>query len=376
MSEVKPLLKNQLFNHETVGKIATEIKSIYQGFDQEGFERETLAMFPQLELKERLSHISEMLKQYLPEDFEIALEIIQKALPGPLDEHKGDNDFGEFIYAAYGEYIACYGCNDLYLQISLKALREITKRFSVEYAIRDFINRYPKETLEMLESCSNSMNYHERRLASEGLRPKLPWAKKLTLPYDNAIYILNNIYMDKTRFVTRSVANHLNDISKIDPGKVIELLKQWRAEGKQEHKEMEWICRHALRTLVKQGDREALEFLGYKKDPDVKLGEMRLESLHIRLGEALIFHIDVEAKSDVDLMIDYVIHFQNRFGKMSPKVFKIKKYQISKGEVLQVRKAHGFKADMSTRKLYIGEHRVELQINGTIVASKSFELKE
>lgn len=376
MSQVKPLLKDQFFNDETVGKIATEIKSVYQGFDREGFETDTLAMFPELELKERLSHISEMLKQYLPKDFKSALEIIQKALPDPLDEHKSDNDFGEFIYAAYGEYIARHGCNDLSLQISLETLREITKRFSVEYAIRDFLNRYPEETLEMLESCSNSMNYHERRLASEGLRPKLPWAKKLTIPYENAISILNNLYMDKTRFVTRSVANHLNDISKIDPDKVIELLKRWRAEEKQECKEMEWISRHALRTLIKRGDSEALEFLGYMKNPDIKLGEMRLESLHIRLGKALIFHVDIEAKSDVNLLIDYVIHFQNRLGKTSRKVFKIKKYQLSRGEVLQVRKEHIFKADMSTRKLYIGEHRVELQINGTIIASKSFELKE
>lgn len=103
----------------------------------------------------------------------------------------------------------------------------MTKRFSAEYSIRNFINTFPTETFEMLEDCSLSENYHERRLASEGCRPKLPWGKKLTIDYNFTIKLLDNLQMDKTRFVTRSVANHLNDISKIDALLVIETLKRW-----------------------------------------------------------------------------------------------------------------------------------------------------
>lgn len=64
---------------------------------------------------------------------------------------------------------------------------------------------------------SRSPNLHARRLSSEGLRPRLPWAKKL----DIFIYeplpilpILNNLKDDKSRYVQKSVANCLNDILK------------------------------------------------------------------------------------------------------------------------------------------------------------------
>ena len=118
--------------------------------------------------------MSEMLFKYLPTDYEEATAIIEKALPAVLDETKEDDDFGDFIYSPYAQYVETYGCNAEHLEHSLLLLRALTKRFSVEFSIRAFINTFPKETLQMLDACSLSQNYHERRLASEGLRPKLP----------------------------------------------------------------------------------------------------------------------------------------------------------------------------------------------------------
>ena len=173
-------LKDELFNTIKIDKISLEIQEVYADFEQEAFKAETLSLFPKLELKERIYHIRDMLAKYLPQDYKKATTILLNALPVKLDESKKDDDFGDFIYAPYSAFIAAYGCKREYLHFSLKALREITKRFSVEFDIRDFINAFPKETLAMLKVCSVSKNYHERRLASEGLRPKLPWAKKLT----------------------------------------------------------------------------------------------------------------------------------------------------------------------------------------------------
>lgn len=373
MEEKRPLLKDELFNAKRVHKIASEIKAVYPLFEQERFESDVNAGFPQLELKERMVHIAQMLKRYLPVEYPEAVGVILDALPEPLDENKSDNDFGDFIYASYAEYIREQGCNDIYLQISIDALREITKRFSVEYAIRDFINHYPNETLAMLESCSLSTNYHERRLASEALRPKLPWAKKLTIQHETSLYILNNIYFDKARFVTRSVANHLNDLSKIDPDLVISLLHRWKREGKQNQTEMTWMIKHALRTLIKQGHSEALSLLGYQKDPKIKVEKLSFVSDRVAVGESLGFVCDIIAHEDVKLLIDYVVHFQTKTGKLNPKVFKIKKYELMEGELLRIEKQHPFKL-MSTRRLYAGEHKVELQINGKVVASKQFVL--
>jgi len=357
-------LKDELFNSDKVHKIAVEIKAVYPAFDQKAFERDVLKPFPKLELKERMYHIRDMFVLYLPEDYREAVDILVKSLPDELDTNRSDNDFGDFIYAPYSEFVAAFGCSRIELSFSLQALREITKRFSVEFAIRDFINAYPEETFAMLEACALSNNYHERRLASEGLRPKLPWAKKINNEHDRTLFILNNIFYDETRYVTRSVANHLNDISKIDPELAIATLKSWKATGKQNKKEMDYIISHALRTLVKQGNENALALLGYKRDPKIVISDLKLYQDEVRLGEALIFDFKIEAKEDSHLLLDYIIHFRTKSGKASPKVHKIKKLSLKAGECIGVSKKHLFRANMSTRKLYAGKHKVELQING------------
>ena len=360
----KILLKETLFNVQKVRQLATEIKAVYPVFTEEHFVSEVMQAFPRLELKERITHIEKMLFSYLPSNYEEATEIIEKALPKELNTNKYDNDFGDFIYAPYASYIAAYGCSDEHLERSLYMLREITKRFSVEFSIRDFINAYPEETFSMLRACALSDNYHERRLASEGLRPKLPWAKKLTLDPYEALEILEILFSDKTRYVTRSVANHLNDLSKIDAPLVVKTLEKWKSSGKQTAKEMDYIVSHALRTLVKQGNVDALALLGYADAPKVKLSALTLLTKEVKIGEALHFSMKIDAEERSQLMLDYVIYFVTKRGTSSPKVHKIKKLVLEEGESVKVEKKHVFKAAMSTRTLYEGLHRVELQING------------
>lgn len=368
-------LKDELFNPEKVNKIAFELKAVHNPFDVEDFVVDVLIEFPNLELKERIYHIREMLRKHLPNDYRIATKILLNALPLILDTNKYDNDFGDFIYAPYSDFIAVYGCDEKHLEFSLQALREMTKRFSVEFAIRDFINAYPDDTLQMLEQCVLSENYHERRLVSEGLRPKLPWAKKLTLDYRKSVKYLDDLFYDNTRYVTRSVANHLNDIAKIDGALVVETLKRWKKSAKQNPKEMEYIETHALRTLVKKGDEDALALLGYMKDPSIVVNDFVLYSYDVSVGEALIFEFEIEAKEDTKLMVDYIIHFKTKLGTLSPKVHKIKKIFLKKGEKIILKKKHPFKAEMTTRTLHKGEHKLELQINGMIYASEKFILK-
>ena len=374
-SKEKFSLKDELYNLQKVEMIAREIQEVYPSFESSDFTKEVVESFPTLELKERIYHIRNMLYKYLPKDYNEAVNVLLEALPPELDNAKTDDDFGDFIYAPYSEYVTTYGCNEEQLDFSLQSLREITKRFSVEFAIRDFINTYPKQTLAMLEDCAKSDNYHERRLASEGLRGKLPWAKKLSIEYHKPLRHLELLYADKTRYVTRSVANHLNVISKIDPPLVLKTLKRWKKSNKQEPKEMAFIVNHALRTLVKQGDKEALAMLGYDKNPPIELKSVMLNTSSVRVGEALEFEIEMMALDEVKLMVDYVMHFCTKRGTLSPKVHKLKKMSLKKGEHSVLKKKHPFKANMTTRTLYAGEHVLELQINGTIVHSESFELR-
>jgi len=204
-------LKDTLFNQDTVSYFSWLIFSAYPDFDKKNFTKDILEQFPKLELMDRIHCIVSMLNKYLPDDYETSLNILLESLPEELDPNKQDDDFGHFIMAPYSYFVAKYGCNKEYLDISLNALEQMTKRFSAEFAIRKFFNEFEEASYNKMLEWSLSDNYHVRRLASEGSRPNLPWGNKIWLDYRKTIAILDNLYTDKTRFVTRSVANHLND---------------------------------------------------------------------------------------------------------------------------------------------------------------------
>ncbi len=375
IKQKKFLLKDHLFNKLKVEKISKEIKNVFGDFDSKKFEKQVLDGFPERELKERIAWIRECLKKHLPQDYRESVSILIKSLPEPCSPMLSDNDFGDFIYAPYTDFVAKYGCSEVYLHFSFGALKEMTTRFSAEDAIRYFINAFPKETIAVLKEWTKDPHYHVRRLASEGTRPTLPWSQKINIPITDAIPILNNLFYDSTRFVTRSVANHVNDISKVSPALVVSLLEKWKESGKQRSNEMDYIIRHSLRTLVKQGDPEALRLLGISSKPNIQLTNFTMPKL-VFMNEDLKFSFDILAKENTTLIVDYIIHFQNKLGKMNnKKVYKMKKLDMVKGETKTLSKKHFFKQFMTTRTLYAGKHQIELQINGCIFIKNEFELK-
>lgn len=369
-------LKDHLFNKESVAYLAERFAHAHASFDTAGFVRDVMAKLPSLELKERIVWIAEILENYLPKDFKRTSKIILKALPEPLDPSKTDDDFGSFIFAPLGVYVVRNGLAKESLEESFRALLEITQRFSMEDSIRYFLNEFPEETLAVLHQWSVHPHYHVRRLVSEGTRPLLPWSGRLKLDQKEAVPFLDTLHSDSTRFVTRSVANHLNDISKKNPELVITLLKQWKKVGKQDPQELEWMARHALRTLVKQGNADALQHLGYYAPLSLRVARFKLEaaSKKIKQDGMLAFSFEITVNEDSNLMIDYAISFMKANGKNKPKVFKIKKAKIQKGETVSIAKIHRFRADATTYTLYPGKHAVTLQVNGIQFDSAEFEV--
>jgi 3-methyladenine DNA glycosylase AlkC len=373
MSEERVSLKDHLFHTENVSRIAVEIQAVHPEFAAEMFVQDVIEKFPTLELMERMYWIRDCLREYLPREYEKAVQILLDSLPPPLDPAQSDNDFGEYIYGAYGSFVSQYGATAAYVHTSLSALKEMTTRFSCEFPIRVFINTFPKETLDALRVWSTDSHYHVRRLVSEGTRPKLPWAKKITLDYHQPIELLDILHADTTRFVTRSVANHLNDISKIDPDLVVKTLRRWKKENIQEAKELDYIVRHSLRSLIKQGYQPALELLGYTSS-NVS-AEINSLPESVKNGESILFSISISSKSDTPqaMLIDYIVHYQKANGSLAPKTFKLSKVTLQPHQVLTLTKSHSFK-QMTTRKHYLGEHLIELQINGQKYGKQSFVL--
>lgn len=218
-------LKDDLFNRETVMELSHSIKCVHETFDADSYTEKCLSGFDSRELKERMSYMCELLKTELPSDFYKATDIMLKA----CEKTKASE---RFVYGSFCEYIEKYGCSDEYLNHSLKMLGEYTKVFSAEFAIRAFINKFPKDTFKQMVIWSTSVDVDQRRLASEGMRPKLPWGKSIDFDPALAMEPLNNLYFDSERYVTRSVANHLNDLSKIQPDLVISTLIKWRDSKK------------------------------------------------------------------------------------------------------------------------------------------------
>ena len=367
-------LKDHLFNEERVRYLADLFAAVDTSFDPAVFTKTTVASFRKLELKQRIVRIAEVLDEYLPDDFASACAIITDALPPPLDPTKSDDDFGDFIFAPLGEYVARNGLEKKHLRRSLKTLREITKRFSMEDAIRRFIDAFPEQAMKELGKWSKDKNYHVRRLVSEGTRPLLPWSGRLSIDLLEPLPFLDQLHADPTRYVTRSVSNHLNDIAKSQPKVVLDRLKTWKKRKQQDADELAWMSRHALRTLVKQGDKAALRFLGFRATPKIEIADFEIETLRVKRGDTLDFSFTITAGRQESLMIDYVIDFVKADGSRSPKVFKLKQLEIGKGESIPLRKKHRLKADATTFTLYRGTHQLRLQINGNKCGALEFEV--
>lgn len=363
-------LKDELFNAEKTRYLAGLFAGADAGFDAGGFERAVIAKLPELELKERISWIAQILGEMLPADLPGAAPVILRALPAPLDPAKTDDDFGDFIFAPLGELVAAKAVED-HPELGLDLLEEITQRFSMEWAVRPFLNRWPDMTLARMEGWAGHRSYHVRRLVSEGTRPRLPWGQAVGLGLEDALPLLDVLHSDTTRYVTRSVANHLNDITKKDPDLVLERLAAWQDARRQDRAELDWMTGHALRGLVKAGHPGAMAMLGF--DPEAPV-EAKVEIAgEARIGGALDFTVTLEAPQSLPVLVDYVIHFQRPGGKVSPKVHKLKKAEIT-GGALALKKVHKLKGNATTFKLVPGAHRLDVQVNGRLRASAEFEL--
>lgn len=365
-------LKDDLFNADTVGRLAGHFEEAGV-FKARRFQAVVMERMPPLELMARIQMIAEVLADFLPSDFLAAAQAIEMALPPPLDPTRRDDDFGHFIYAPLGVYAENHGLAE-HRDRSLDLLEAVTQRFSMEYSIRAFLNHHQAATLERMQDWITHDHYHVRRLVSEGTRPKLPWGKAVGLTPDQTLPLLDALHGDGTRFVTRSVANHLNDLTKTGPDQVIARLDEWKDTGAQDEEELLWMRKHALRGLIKSGHPGAMQHLGYRPDVDITVRDLSITPTRFERGTAAELSVTLEPMEDAPLIVDYVIDFRKANGQTAPKTFKWKVLEASAGKPVELRKKHMFKADATTFKLYPGAHRLRIQINGRVGDAIAFEI--
>jgi len=256
----------------------------------------------------------------------------------------------------------------------LDLLSELTPRLSSEFAIRRFLAADLDRAVARILPWTHNDDEHVRRLATEGTRPFLPWAIRvpvLTARPEKTIPILDALRRDRSDYVRRSVANHLNDLSRQNPALVVQTAERWMREADENTR---WVVRHGLRTLVKKADPGALALMGFS-DTAVVVSEISVVDDTVVLPGALDFSFTVtnDAGSGVRLAIDYIVSYVKSSGALAEKVFKLTTRDLKHGESVELRKRHAIH-QMTTRVHYAGTHLIELQINGRRYSRRSFEV--
>lgn len=352
------------FSRPLVKRLAASIVRVYPGFPALAFTRDACKGLEDLELLARGRHIAAALRAHLPARYPDAVEVLVRSL-GP--EHASDELEGAgmepFFYLPHAIFVATYGLDDF--DVSVRAQHEITRRFTCEFSIRPFLERYPKATLAVLRRWVTDPSPHVRRLVSEGTRPRLPWAPRvrwLDEHPNRVLPLLEALKDDPASVVRRSVANHLNDLSKMHPDLVNEIAERWLEGASSERRA---LVTHALRSAVKRGNLRALTLLGFGKKPRVEVAGVEFEPARVAIGgkTRVAFTLQATTKHAQSLSVDLVVHFVKARGTTSPKVFKAGRVKLGPFERAVLAKTISL-AVHTTRKPNAGRHAVDALING------------
>lgn len=246
----------------------------------------------------------------------------------------------------------------------MRVLAALTTRLTSEFAIRTMLAARLDRALAIANRWTRDDDANVRRLASEGTRSHLPWAKGVpALRRSPGVTrsIVDALYRDESEYVRRSVANHVNDLSRDDPDMAAEIVRGWLDEGDDSTPR---VARHALRTLVKQGHPVALELMGFT-GAEFDVEGPFVAARAVPLGDAVSFTARVmnTGSEPARAAIDFVLHFRKARGALAPKVFKIGAYAIGPDETVDIAKTYSFRPQ-TTRTFHPGEHAIELQVNG------------
>jgi len=360
-------LKN-LYSPLFYDRLSTTLLKTIPGFDKELFLSKIFTSeFEAKELKERMRHTTIVLHEFLPKDFSKAYNLLEKT----IKELQKSNSEGGLAHIFLPDYIEVYGIDDY--KTSVKALEFTTQFITCEFAIRPFLIKYGEEMIDQMEKWSFHENHKVRRFASEGSRPKLPWAMavpSLKKNPEKVLAILENLKSDSSEFVRRSVANNLNDIAKDHPEKVLEIASGWRGISK----ETDAIVKHGARTLLKQGHPEILKIYGLQSG-NIDVENFEIATPKVKIGESLEFSFTIKNNNDTAQIVrlEYGVYYKKSKGHLAKKVFKISEREYLAKETIKINRKQSFKI-ITTRVFYAGNHQLSIIINGEEKQIGNFEL--
>lgn len=360
---------DELINPSVVAALAASMSAASPLFESSALKKAQGALADQ-RLRDRVSMVRDAVLDDVPAGFDNMQSVITAALELP-------GFAGWMIWpvteAVSASALASATTHDFDSGMAL--LARLTPRLSSEFAIRDMLNARPERAVDQMTSWVTNENEHVRRLATEGSRAYLPWARKVAWLIDHPRAtgaILDAAYRDPSEYVRRSTANHLNDLSRVDAAAATDAARRWAA---QPDSNTAWVTRHGLRTLIKRADPVALTLVGFA-GTDLTVEAPRLSRPSLSWGGSLEFAGRVANHGSVpaNVAIDYVVGFVRANGSTSRKTFKLATRGIAPGESVEIIKTHSFRP-ITTRTYYPGIHSVSIQANGIASPPAYFSLE-
>ncbi|HEY0259918.1 MAG TPA: DNA alkylation repair protein [Lacisediminihabitans sp.] len=323
-----------------------------------------------LSLRQRTDLLKDALLADLPGDYPGLESTVRTAL--------GDEAFSGWLIWPVTEAVTAGALRDgsgRAFDAALALLAELSPRLTSEFAVRPLLAADLGRAIPIVLGWTAHSDERVRRLASEGTRPFLPWAIRvpaIIAEPASTVPILDALYRDESEFVRRSVANHLNDLSRQNPALVVKTASRWMSAPDANTPR---LIRHALRTLIKRGDPGALGLLGFAPAPAVVVTGPVLGADTVAIGGRLPFEVRLENTGDVRtaLAVDYVVHHRKANGSQTTKVFKLTTRSLAAGESALLVKVHSFE-QITTRAYHPGEHALEVQVNGVLSGRVAFQL--
>ncbi|MFD1713141.1 DNA alkylation repair protein [Amnibacterium flavum] len=333
--------------------------------------REAATRLDDLSLRERADLLRDALLRDIPGDYAQFASVIRAARDGELPFS------GWLIWPVTGAVAqkAVEESTDASFDDAMDLLADLTSRLTAEFAIRVLLRHDLPRALETARRWTGSADTDVRRLASEGTRPYLPWSVRvpaIIVSPGSTVPILDALYRDPSDYVRRSVANHLNDLSRDAPDLVVGTARRW-LENPDEN--TPGVVRHGLRTLIKKGNRGALELLGFTPASVDVVGPV-LSAERIGFGGSIDFRATIinTGLEPARLAVDYTVHHQKANGQLTGKTFKLTTVMLAPGEATTLNRTHSFRP-ITTRRYHPGEHAIELQVNGVRHGRTTFVLE-
>lgn len=229
-------------------EFSSKLSSVMPDFDAESFSHGLIGQLDNKELFARFDCIVDAMQKSMSSDYAKNIHAFYGMLGPELSQPEGMFNFGWWLWPI-SRYVERNGNENW--KVSLSFLKELTKRFTGEYAIRPLLKEHPREVMDELIVWTHDDNVHVRRLSSEGVRIRLPWSMKLLVAleeFERYVEILTNLNDDHERFVQKSVGNNLNELYKEAPEKAEHIITEWRKTPVS--KAQEWIIKHGMRNQI------------------------------------------------------------------------------------------------------------------------------